>query len=159
MRGNEVRLEHARQNFAVHIFWDRYSEQVKNCWCEIDKPRVLNLRTSYQNGPSADQNSVKPVRPAPFAVLRRLMLTNYDRRLVLVLFKAWQGGKQAIFAPPIEDDVGGFSGKRAMENLIALINAGNYGLSGARIFQFAQFLDDEIGQRSNLCRFHNALAF
>ena len=63
------------------------------------------------------------------------MVANHHGRLVLVLCKTWLRGEEAVFAPPVEDEVSALVGKRAMEDLVASINAGDYRLAGARIFQ------------------------
>src|SRR5438046_10569360 len=83
------------------------------------------------------------------------MLANDNWWLVPILLKTWQCRKEAIFAPPVEDEVGSFLGKRTMEDFVASINASDYCLTGARIFQVSQFLNDKVHQGAILLWFHN----
>src|SRR5207248_594589 len=59
----------------------------------------------------------------------------------------------------IEDEVGAFAGKWAMEILLASVNARDDRLAGTRIFQLPQFLNDKVSQRVILRWFHNASGF
>src|SRR6266849_4386757 len=106
-----------------------------------------------------DQDSVKPVSTAPLGGVRRTMLANDDGRLVRILGETWRCREEAIFAPPVEDEVGASVGKRTMEDLLAPIHAGDYRLASARIFELTQFLNDKVSQRAILRRFHDAAGF
>ncbi len=66
---------------------------------------------------------------------RRMMLANNDGRVVPIQDGTRLRRKKAIFAPPVEDEVGAFVGKRAMEDLVAPIDSGDYTLASARIFE------------------------
>src|SRR5712691_2386126 len=99
------------------------------------------------------------MRAAPDGVFRWTMLANDDGRLVRILGETWRCREEAVFAPPVEDEVGAFVGKRAMEDLVASINAGDYRFAGARIFELTQFLNDKVSQRAILRRFHDAAGF
>src|SRR2546428_8087326 len=96
------------------------------------------------------------MRAAPDGIFRWTMLTNDDGRLVAILGETWRRREEAVFAPPIDNKVGGFVGKRAMEELVASINAGDYRLAGARILELPQFLNDKVSQRAVLRWFYNA---
>ena len=87
------------------------------------------------------------------------MVTNHDGRFGPVFPKTWLRRKEAVFAPPIENEVGAFVGKRAMENLVASVNAGDDRLAGTRIFQLPQLLSDKVSQCVILRWFHNASGF
>ena len=87
------------------------------------------------------------------------MLANDDGRFVPVLVKARLGREQAVFAPPVEHEVGTFAGKWAMEDLVAPIHAGDYRLASARIFELTQFLNDKVSQCFILRWFHDSGGF
>src|SRR5712691_3462589 len=99
------------------------------------------------------------MRAAPDGVFRWTMLANDDGRLVPILGETWRCREEAVFAPPVEDEVGAFAGKRAMEDLIAPIHAGDYRLASARIFELTQFLNDKVSQCFILRWFHDAAGF
>jgi len=99
------------------------------------------------------------MRAAPDGIFRWAMLANNDRRLVAVLGQTWRRREKTVFAPPIDNEVGGLVGKRTVEELVASINAGDYRLAGPRIFEFPQFLNDKLSQRAVLGRFHDATGF
>src|SRR2546428_12010175 len=88
------------------------------------------------------------MRAAPDGIFRWTMLTNDDGRLVAILGQTWRRREEAVFAPPIDNKVGGFVGKRAMEELVASINAGDYRLSRARVLELPQFFNDKVNQRA-----------
>src|SRR5712691_12433282 len=96
------------------------------------------------------------MRAAPDGVFRWTMLANDDGRLVAILGETWRRREEAVFAPPVDNEVGAFPGKRAMEDLVASINAGDYRFAGARIFELPQFLNEKVSQRAILGSFHNA---
>src|SRR5439155_23370803 len=119
-------MENARQDFAVHVFRHRNAKEIKKRWSEIDEPCIFNLGSSFQCWPTADQDPIKAVCTAPFAIFGWTMLANHHGRLLLILSKTWLRRKEAVFAPPVEDEIGGFVGKRAMEDLVTSINARDY---------------------------------
>src|SRR5260370_37265267 len=96
---------------------------------------------------------------APYGIFRWTMLANDYGRLVAILGQTWRRREEAVFAPPIDNEVGGFVGKRAMEERVASINAGDYLLAGARVLKLPQVLNDKVSQRAVLRWFHNAGMF
>src|SRR5207253_8904103 len=96
MRSKKLWSEGARQDLAVHVFWDRRTEQVEKRWREIDKLCVCYLRSSFQRRPAADQDSIKPMRTAPFAFFRWTMVTNHDGRFGPVFPKTCCGEKRLV---------------------------------------------------------------
>src|SRR5437870_3311994 len=159
MLAKERGLESARKHFAVHVIWHRYPEQVEKGRSEIDELCVFDLCRTFQCRPTADEDSVNPVRAAPFAFFRWTMLTNHNGRFRPISSKTRSRRKEAVFAPPVEDEVGAFTGKWAMKNFVASVNAGDNRIAGARIFQLPQFPNDKVGQRAILLWLHNASAF
>src|SRR5215471_19546059 len=93
---------------------------------EVDELCVFDLRSPLQSRPRRNENSVETMRAAPDRIFGWAMLTNNDGRHVPILSQTWRRREEAIFAPPIENEVGGFVGKRTVEKLVASINAGDY---------------------------------
>src|SRR5260370_20627304 len=83
---------------------------------------------------------------APYGIFRWTMLANDYGRLVAILGQTWRRREEAVFAPPIDNEVGGFVGKRAMEELVASINAADYRLARARILKLPQLLNHKVSQ-------------
>src|SRR5439155_25941927 len=54
MRGNEVRSENRRQDFAVHVFRHRHIEQVQKRGSNIDELGAFNLHTGFENRAAAE---------------------------------------------------------------------------------------------------------
>src|SRR5262249_20989791 len=96
---------------------------------EVDELCVFDLRSSLQRGSRGNENPVETMRAAPDGIFRWTMLANDDRRLVAILGQTWRRREEAVFAPPIDKDVGGFVGKRTVEELVPAINAGDYRLA------------------------------
>ena len=84
-------------------------------------------------GPRGDQDPVQPVRATPFGCLRWPMFPNDERRLIGIFGKARLSREKAVLAPPVEDKVSAFIGKRTVKDFVTAVDPVNDWFTCARI--------------------------